>query len=249
MSLPQASQPFRFYTRLSLRELTGLKAVTAHQLLKGLRTVSGSVIYHHTHHYLQQHQFLTPEPPNDFAYWITEVLGEKELGEQLASVDTIEFHTIRQLREALIRTLERYLQHHPLLRFRVAKPEEAIHFEKAISIVLPTPYEARDLKEFSESLEVVTVNSLYYHIFEARLRLERSPNDFSMWFETSLGEKALARAVAFRDPYTHTMEELRQTILRLVRQRLHELRAPSKTSRGRAGLKCEQRKERGGAVS
>lgn len=59
----EALKLFQFYTRLSLREATGLRAVTLSRLLKFIRTVPGSVIYHHTHHYLQQHQYLTPEPP------------------------------------------------------------------------------------------------------------------------------------------------------------------------------------------
>jgi hypothetical protein len=223
MTPPQAKEPFQFYTRLSLRELTGLRAVTISQLLRFLKMVPGSVIYHHTHHYLQQHQYLTPEPPNDFAYWVEEALGEKALGEKLASINTVEFATVRALRERIIETLEAYLRTHPLLYLRFAKEEEAFHFVKAVSVVLPTPYQAHDLREFSQRLEAVTIDSLYFHIFEARLRLERGVNDFSQWFQEALGEEKLAQAIASLDPYTHTMEELRQTILRLVSMRILEL--------------------------
>ncbi len=212
-------KPFHFLSRLTLKELTGLRAVTVPQLLHFIKTLPGSVIYHHTHHFLQQHQFLTPEPPNDFAYWVNEVLGEKDLGEQVAVINTVEFSSIRGLREMITTTIEEHLEQHPLLRFRTVKPEEALHFIKAVSIVFPTPYQAEDLKQFAECLEVVAMDSLYYHIFEARLRLERAPNDFSVWFE-SLGEKKLAQAVSSLDPYTHTMEELRQQILHLVRDRI-----------------------------
>jgi hypothetical protein len=31
-----------------------------------------------------QHQKLSPEPPNDFAHWVTTALQEDELGERLA---------------------------------------------------------------------------------------------------------------------------------------------------------------------
>lgn len=211
--------PFQFFTRLSLREATGLRAVSVSQLLNALRTVPGSVIFHHTHHYLQQFQSLTPEPPNDFAYWVTEALGDKALGEQLASVDTVQFTSIRALRERLIEVLEQSLRANVWLRFRVASPEEAFHFVKAVSIVLPTPYRAQTLPEFAEGLKAVTIDSLYFHMFEAQIRLEQGRNDFSSWFE-GLGEAQLAQAVARLDPYTHTMEELRQAILRLVQQRL-----------------------------
>lgn len=211
--------PFQFFTRLSLREATGLRAVSASQLLNALRMVPGSVIFHHTHHYLQQFQSLTPEPPNDFAYWVTEALGDKALGEQLASVDTVQFTSLRALRERLIEVLEQSLRANLWLRLRVASSEEAFHFVKAVSIVLPTPYRAQTLPEFVEGLKAVTIDSLYFHIFEAQIRLEQGRNDFSSWFD-GLGEPQLAQAVARLDPYTHTMEELRQAILRLVQQRI-----------------------------
>ena len=92
-----------------LSELTGLRAATLVQFLGLLKTVSGSCIYHHTHRFLQQHQYLSPEPPNDFAYWIAEALGEDELAEKLASIDTIQFSSIRLLREKIIVTIEDYL--------------------------------------------------------------------------------------------------------------------------------------------
>ncbi|MBI4227563.1 MAG: hypothetical protein HY600_04750 [Candidatus Omnitrophica bacterium] len=215
-----APAPFQFSTRLTLREATGLQAVSLGQLLRHLKTVPGSVVFHHTHHYLQQHQSLTPEPPNDFAYWVTEVLGDKVLGEQLASVDTVQCPSIRALRDQLAATLERALRARPLLRSQAVPADEAFHFIKAVSVVLPTPYHAATLPEFLEALQGVTIDSLYFHVFEARLRLERG-NDFARWFE-ALGEPALARKVAALDPYTHTMEELRQTIVTLVRRRVGE---------------------------
>ncbi|GAF95454.1 unnamed protein product, partial [marine sediment metagenome] len=107
----RAEQPFVFYTRLHLQQLTGLKARDLKALLKNIRKVSGSVIYHHTHRFLQQHQFLSPEPPNDFAYWVTEVLGEHKLGEELASIDTIQFSTIRALRNKLSQTIEDHIRY------------------------------------------------------------------------------------------------------------------------------------------
>jgi hypothetical protein len=75
MSKDRAEQPFRFQTLWSMVELTGLFAHNLRELVAHLKTVPGSVIYYHTHHYLRQHQSLSPEPPNDFAYWTTNVLG------------------------------------------------------------------------------------------------------------------------------------------------------------------------------
>ena len=71
--LIKAKEPFRFYTRLHLTELTGLRVSTLSQLLGLLKEVPELGIYHHTHRFLQQHQYLSLEPPNDFAYWVAEL--------------------------------------------------------------------------------------------------------------------------------------------------------------------------------
>lgn len=212
-------EPFRFYTRFHLSELTGLRAANLTSLLEGIREVPGACIYHHTHRFLQQHQYLSPEPPNDFAHWVTEILSEVELGERLASIDTIQFSTIRSLREKIIGVIEEYLKRRPSAEKKFAQPGEEFYFIKSISFVLPTPYEANDLSEMAGILSKVTVDSIYYHVFESRLRLESGANDFSNWIETSLGEKELAREISRLDPYTRTLEDLRNTIIRKIGKR------------------------------
>jgi len=220
MSSVTAKNPFHFVTQTSLVELTGLRARELYELLAHLKEVPGSVIYHHTHHFLRQHQFLSPEPPNDFAYWVTNVLQEDRLGEQLAAIDTVRFPSLKLLREALVGTIERYLAKGRSTR--VAPEGEEFHFMKARSFVLETPYVVSTLEEFLEAVQKVSLNSLYHHIFEARLRLEKGTNDFSKWLETELGETALAKTIARLDPYTQTLDGLRQKIVRLVRVRLGE---------------------------
>jgi Family of unknown function (DUF5752) len=212
--------PFRFMTRLNLSELTGLKASTLDQLLDLLQTVPGSCIYHHTHRFLQQHQYLSPEPPNDFAHWVRESLGEAELAEQLASIDTMQYPTIRSLRNEIVATVGAYLEREPTARRRFAREDEEFHFIKSLSFVLPTSYEVHNLREFADALGKVTIHSVYFHMFEARLRLERQTNDFSTWIESSLGDKMLAREIARLDPYTQTLENLRMTLKRLVETRI-----------------------------
>lgn len=218
--LIKAKQPFKFFTRLHLSELTGLRASTLGQLVDLMKKVPGSCIYHHTHRFLQQHQYLSPEPPNDFAYWVTEVLGEDELGEKLASIDTVKFSTIRGLREKIIATIEEYLKDNLLAKLKFAREGEEFHFVKSISFVLPTNYIVYDLKEFVEILKKITIDSIYFHIFEARLRLERQDNDFSNWIESSITDKELADEISRLDPYTYTLENLRKTMIKIIEKKI-----------------------------
>lgn len=217
----KAQEPFRFYTRLHLSELTGLKAANLQEFLELIREVPESSIYHHTHRFLQQHLHLSPEPPNDFAYWVIDALGEDDLGERLASIDTIQYSTINALREKIIVTIEDYLKEEKNSKARSSRQGEEFYFMKSVSFIFPTQYAADNLKEFANILESISVDSLYFHMFEARLRLEKSTNDFSWWIETSVRDKKLADEIAKLDPYTHTIEDLRHKLLKIVKKRIN----------------------------
>ena len=184
-ALDKAKEPFKFYTQLHMPELTGLKAANLQELLDLIKTVSGSVIYHHTHRFLQQHQYLSPEPPNDFAYWITGILGEEELGELLYSIDTIQYTSIRELRDEIVRTIENYIIQHPRSLHKFATHGEEFHCVKSVSFIFQTPYTASDLKEFQAVLQRVSINSIYFHMFESRLRIGRGANDFPTGSKTA----------------------------------------------------------------
>lgn len=221
--LLKAEHPFRFSTHVDLTELTGLKARSLAEMAVVLKEVPGSVIYHHTHRFLKQHHFLAPEPPNDFALWVAEALQEPALAERLAAVDTVNYKNIRDLREKIVAIIEGRLAK----RKSVPEAPEGMefHFMKSVSFILPTPYQAADLREFCEALKKVSIHSIYHHVFEARLRLEHGVNDFSRWLEDELGEMMLAVEFAQLDPYTYTLEGLRARLIGLTEKRIQSLDA------------------------
>jgi len=212
-----AQQPFQFRTALVLQESTGLRAATLTTLAKLLRKVPDSCVYYHTHHFVLQHHYLTPEPTNDFAYWAGEVFGDEPLGELLASIDIMEHSSLQSLREVLAGTIERYVKEHPATRIRFAPPGREFFFIKSVHVIMPTPHTASTLAEFVQALEQVSIHSLYFHVFDARLRLGRPTNDFALWFTEQLGLKELGELVAGLNPYMHTLETLRTILLSLIR--------------------------------
>ena len=220
----RAEQPFRFWTALTLRESTGLRASTLPQLVRGLREVPDASIYYHTHHFLLQHHFLAPEPTNDVTYWVQEVLGEATLGELLAGVDTMSYSTLEDLRQALIGVIERYLDGRPAARLRFAGEGEEFFFVKSVHVIMPTLHAVWSLAEFAQALEQVSIRSLYFHLFDARLRVGHGTNDFSKWLEEQLGCHALAEEIRRLDLYTHTLESLRRILLSLVYHTLQRQR-------------------------
>ena len=147
MARKDTMDAFEFFTKLDQTLLLGSKARTVEELVSGVRTTPDSSIYFHTHHFLRQHHFLSPEPPNDFAYWVTEVLGDDILGEQLWSVDTVQFNSVAELRARFVSILENALDESPR---RIEAPRgQEFYFMAGRTFVLPTGYIARHLRGFS----------------------------------------------------------------------------------------------------
>jgi hypothetical protein len=205
--------PFHFHTERRLVRLTGRRARTLGELLRHLREVSGASVFYHTHHLYLSHHFERPEFFNDFARWTKEALQETSLPEQLAAVDLLAFTAIRQLREALIDVFERRVAA-GAASDRPCPAGDEFHFCESQSFVMPTGLIAPTPGEFFETVRRVTNVSLFYHFFEARLRLGRPTNDFSTWLR-ACGEAARAHAIDRLDPYVVSLDELREQIVEI----------------------------------
>lgn len=216
--LKKATQPFRFYTRLYVEKLTGLKARNLSELASILKDAPDQVVYYHTHNFVEEYQYLTPQPANDFALWVGDVIGDEVLAEKLSNIDTFEFSTIGELRERIVAVINDVLSTRG--EGRTAFEGREFHFIKSVSVVLTTSYIAHDLREFVEALRKVSINSLYFHVFESRLRLHRGVNDFSIWLQDCLDERELADKIAVLDPYNYTLEGLRSVIIQLIEERI-----------------------------
>jgi hypothetical protein len=208
------TEPFYFQSELHLVRLLGVKAKNPAELLEQIRHVPSSSIFYHTHRFLAEHHYLTPEPPNDFAYWVSNILGLDALGERLASLDIIRFVEIEELRNAFIKILNDYISNGRY--YFDCETGEEFHFMGCFTVIMKTPHVAHTLQEFIEIIQKISINSLYFHVFEARMRLGRG-NDFSFWFK-DLGLDRLAREISQLDPYTITLEGLREKIIKKVKQ-------------------------------
>jgi hypothetical protein len=210
-----ADGPFIFYTEHRLIGLTGVTARNLPELLDGLEAVPASAIFYHTHQEYLAHHFQKPLFYNDFALWVSQAIHEEELAEKLAAVDLLLFTTIKDLRERIVDTIRRHMTESHWVPCN-CPPGDEFHFCRSKSFPMPTNIVAHDLPEFFEKLPKVTTVSLFYHFFEARLRLGRPTNDFSRWIADQ-GEPELARSIDRLDPYVRTLEELRDDIASLGR--------------------------------
>jgi hypothetical protein len=56
---------------------------------------------------------------------------------------------------------------------------------------------------------------IFYHTFEAILRLGRRNGDFAIWIEEQLGLSALAQEISKLDPYMTSLEKVRNRIIKM----------------------------------
>jgi uncharacterized protein DUF5752 len=96
---------FRSNTKVDQTILLGKKAKNIPELLNGIRSAPDASLKCR-----QQHRDLSPEPPNDFGYWVTNILNESRVGERFSSIDIIQFARISNLRKRFIETIDGYLQ-------------------------------------------------------------------------------------------------------------------------------------------
>ncbi|RZD16542.1 MAG: hypothetical protein EVJ46_05905 [Candidatus Acididesulfobacter guangdongensis] len=216
MSNVQAKYPFRFFIKLSLPQLTGLFALNLNDFLKGIRMSDDAILYYHTHHFLLQFHNTAPAAPNDFAYWVANVLGENLLGEQLAGIDMFGFNSMGEFKQKLIEIIENFIAKNK--RTRQVEMSSRFNFIKSVTYVMDTKKYAYSLDDFVNILQGLSIYCLYYHFFESSFRLKERKNDFSMWIASEFKLTELADKINNLDPYTHTMNELKNAIIKLVKQ-------------------------------
>lgn len=210
--------PFQFLTASYLIRMQDLKANTLAEFAAAMETCSDASIFFHTFQSLRRHHFLTKGFSNDFAQWVLAACNRPELAEQLASFDIREYTSLAELRADLRRTVRDYCERYP--QFAAQQWFEAFAFCEAIGVAIPLGIEAGTLREFMEGLQKLSRASLHFHFIASRLRLHLQTNDFSNWFENTLGLPNLARRADHIDIYTNTLEGVRTILTQLIEKEL-----------------------------
>ena len=209
-----ARQPFYFSTAAHLLLIGRQRTSNLSELLEGVKTCPDDSIFQHTFQTLQEHHFIREGFSNDFAHWAFAACNEVGLAERLSSIDVREFTSIVALRQKIVGTVEDYLRKNPRSGDRSAL--EPFYFCASDSVVIPLPVVARNLQEFIEGIQRVSIHSIHYHFIEARLRLKLNSNDFSIWLEEELDLGRLADKINRIDIYTSTLQDVRRAILRVL---------------------------------
>lgn len=210
-----ARNPFRFADCHLLPMPIGKMATNLRELLETLREVDEAVVYYH----LWQYRLAITQPiveyPNDFAAWAATALQDSKLAEKLSSVDPFNYHSMREVREALVDILEDYLWELPYVPW--VRPGFEFHLCEASTVVVRTSISARTLAEFRAALPRVGRDSIQWHFVDARWRLRsREKDDFSTWIESNYELPDLVAGIRAIDTSFYALDEVRSAVIDLL---------------------------------
>lgn len=199
-------RPFRFIASLPLIGLTGRSAANVVELLGQLRGATDAMLSYQTYHYHREYPWLGPRYPSRIAYWVSEVLRERALGERLAMIDLRTTAGFADLREQFVSMIDAYLNGKPTVRD--APPGLELSLCEATSTLVPTGRTAATPDEFLCGLEASTPDEVFHHLIEARWPAHTVEHDPMWWLEQG-GHAAMAERLRSLQPFVFTLEELR----------------------------------------
>lgn len=206
-----AEEPFLFIGCSELQEILGNEADDEKRLVELIEEVPLDSIYYHTHSFFLRHHYIPGAYANDFAQWVATQVRDLVLGERLAVLDPFDFKNLEALREELISIIDDHLSRTSVVpRVIFGKP---FYFKQSRIIEVPTGLRARTLQDFRSALSDVEISAIYYHMFEARIRLPREESDFSLWIRKYLGLPELSERIRVLNPYVGSLERLRSSLL------------------------------------
>lgn len=216
--MPDGDTGFRFIACSEIQEILGKQAEDERALAELLEEVPLDSVHFHTHSYFLRHRFIERTYPNDFAEWVGEQVRDHVLAERLSVVDPFDFPSLEALREELISVLDDHLS--AMTTVPRAGFGTPFYFNRSRILEVPTGLEARTLREFREGISDVDVSAIYFHVFEAHLRLQREENDFSAWIRSGLKLPELADRIRALNPYLGSLERLRSSLLTMCDEHL-----------------------------
>ncbi len=209
---------FEFRQCTSILKSTGRKARNLKELRNITAVISDNCIFHHMYQYFLKGHI--QEYTNDFAHWAGENIEERALSEQLSSIDPYAFEGIKEVRDELVRIIDEYIEKFP--EPREALPGDEFFFTETITLVYPSAIKVKNLAEFLMAIKYIDTGSIYFHFYEARTRLGCDSDDFSKWFDESLGKPELAEKACAIDPFLHILEGLREHLIEFAEQEVQK---------------------------
>jgi len=209
-------EPFAILDCGLVRCPTGRSCANLRELRDAVQTVPEAVLEHHMMRCALDDYFSLYEFPNDLARWCWSALGDQILAEHLGVVDPYQHPSIGALREKLVDFIEDRLW--GLDRVPWCRPGLELHLIQSRLVTYDTGERASTPAALVESIERMSIRSLFYHVHEARRRSGGKTDDFSQWLEDLGVEGRVVRRLREIDFYFLNLSQLRDEILATLRQ-------------------------------
>jgi hypothetical protein len=212
-----SARPFRFRDAVRLTAPTGVSAATLREFRDVVERVEPRVLHHHLREVPLRFTFTFWDYPNDFAIWAASALENRALAERLSVLDAFHERDLELLRERVLDAVELALGEDGST-LPVPSGQE-FHFSSSIAVELDLGVEAGTVPELIAQLRVVPATSLYYHLFEGRLRSPEGWDDISLWL-LEAGFPAPAHRLRDLDIYLASLESCRRVAIELLERDL-----------------------------
>jgi len=203
-------KPFIFYSCLSEAKFAGIKASSVPEFYEGVKKSSSGVIFYHLFYSLYKRHVEQVDYINDFAGWLWKAVGEQALAEQIAVFDPLKIKNLKWAKDEILKVIRNYSG--PVKPGKKVRPGDEFYFMDIISFIAPSSIVVEDEREFFDKFKDVSLKSVFYHLIEARLRLNRLTNDFSEWLGSSCGRDDLAGKINELNPHHYTLGEIKRKI-------------------------------------
>lgn len=211
------AKPFRFRDAVRLNCPTGVSAATLREFRDVVERVEAGVLHHHLREVPLRFTFTFWDYPNDFAIWAASALENRALAERLSVLDAFHERDIEVLRERVLDAVEVALGEEGSTL--PVPPGQEFHFSSSVAVELDLGVEANTVAELIARLKEVPATSLYYHLFEGRLRSPEGWNDVSLWLLES-GFPSAAHRLRDLDIYMASLESCRRVVIELLERDL-----------------------------
>lgn len=216
------NSPFVFLKARYIVELTGKRATNLQDFLDYLKTADLTSIFYHIYHPLLDSHLVPYEFPNDFSFWFSDTLQDKDLAEQVANFDLPEAGGLESVRQILLSRIERALRERITYDVR---PGNDFNFVNCRVIVLPTGQTARNLDELADNISEASELSIFYHMVTSRLFKGSRYDDFSEWILRNTSDTELAEEIRAVDPTTHVnVKSIQQEVVKILQRYLKQKR-------------------------
>ncbi len=194
-----------------VRYATGRVCLNLRELLEAVRTVPDAVLEHHMIRCPLEDHFELHEFPNDLARWCWTCLGDNVLGEQMGLVDPYWQSAGTTLRATLINLMEDRLWE--VDRVPWCRPGLELHLMGSHLIAYDIDERVDTPTALLDSIQRMSLRSLFYHVHDARRRTAGHSDDFSLWLEKCGADASLVAAIRAIDFYFLNLSQLRQALI------------------------------------